>query len=320
MWCKKIFIAVVFAGMANAATAQIVQEPSTLEIYLENDFFNTRGDGTDRYYTNGVRVQYYFSKKKKNFPSNVLIRISDDKNVYSWGLTQNMFTPASIEVEEVQLNDRPYAGALYATHGLNSIDTEKRIRVSSEFMLGVIGPLSFAKETQTWVHNMFNYTIPEGWDNQVPNDIIINYNIQVEKQLMYASGKVLVNGIVETFNGTMYNAMSAGINMRVGRFHNYFEPNTASGKAQLFVHMKPSVRVVYSNALLQGGLISNISDKAGGYSLSKDQLERINAFYEIGLVYQRPKFGITVLQKIRTAEFKGGEAQEIGNISINARL
>ena len=63
-----------------------------------------------------------------------------------------MFTPRNIDIADIQYNDRPYAGALYGIHSLQSTDTGKKTRVSSEIRFGVIGPLSFAKETQT--HNI----------------------------------------------------------------------------------------------------------------------------------------------------------------------
>ncbi len=321
----KLVWTILFVAAAAIVSAQPVLEPSTLRISIENDFFNTRGNGTDRYYTNGLRMEYLFSKEKARFPSNLLIRISDDENLYSWGVAQYMFTPSSIDVEEVQYDDRPYAGALFAIHSLHSFDHRNKIRLTSEIFLGVIGPMSFAGETQKWVHEVINDDIPMGWDNQVPNDIIINYNLQVEKQLLFVPGKLQVSGIVETFNGTLYNAMDAGFTLKIGKFRNCLQPEDFRAgekkrRSQIYVYMKPTVRVVYSNALLQGGIITNLRNDPGGYSLHKDQLERINAFYDVGLVYQRPRFGISIMQKMRTAEFKGGAAQEVGNITMAFKL
>ena len=202
-----------------------MNEKHSLRIVWDNDFINLRGDGTDRYYTNGMRIDYFYTKKQKaKFPSSLLLNISDDNNnIYGLGIAQFMFTPKNIAVPDIQYNDRPYAGALYSILSLQSINKTNKTKVTSEIRLGVMGPMSFAKETQTWAHRVINYTKPEGWDNQVPNDIILNYNIGIEKQILQPSKKLLLVGIFETYSGTVYNAAGAGFMLRVGKFNNYFD-------------------------------------------------------------------------------------------------
>lgn len=318
---------ILLVTLANNVSAQAAKEKHSLRIFWDNDFINLRGDGTDRYYTNGLRIDYFYTKKQKaKFPSSLLLNISDDNNnIYGWGLAQFMFTPKNISVPDIQFNDRPYAGALYSIHSLQSVDKIKKAKVTSEIRLGVIGPLSFAKETQTWAHRVINYTKPEGWHNQVPNDIILNYNISIEKQILQPSKNLLVIGVIETFSGTTYNAAGAGFMLRVGRFNNYFDrfsvrKITAKNKSQLYVFMKPAVRVVLSNALLQGGLIDQISPQSNGYVLSKDQIERLIVLYDVGITFEKPKYSITITQKFIGPEFKGQYTQEFGNLNLQFKL
>lgn len=317
----------LLANLANNVSAQASNEKHSLRILWDNDYINVRGDGTDRYYTNGVRLDYFYTKKQKaKFPSSLLLNISkENNNIFGWGLAQFMFTPRNIDVADIQYNDRPYAGALYGIHSLQSIDKIKKIKVTSEIRFGVIGPLSFAKETQTWVHNAFNYTKPLGWHNQVPNDIILNYNISIEKQMLQPSKNLLVVGIIETFSGTTYNAAGAGFMLRAGKFNNYFDNISVSqknnkSKSQLYVFMKPAIRVVLSNALLQGGLINQISPQSTGYVLSKDQVERLIVLYDVGVTFEKPKYSVTITQKFIGAEFKGQYTQEFGNLTMQFKL
>lgn len=308
-------------GMAQAAN-----EKYALRIHWDNDFINLRGDGTDRYYTNGLRIDYLYTKiKKAKFPSSLLLNISDNNNnIYGWGIAQFMFTPKNIDVPDIQYNDRPYAGALYSIHSLQSINSAKEIKVISELRLGVLGPLSFAKETQTWVHRIINDTKPAGWNNQVPNDIIINYNINIEKKMLHPSKSIMVIGNIETFNGTVYNAAGAGFMLRAGKFNNYFTnltelPATADNKTQLFLFIKPSARLVLSNALLQGGIL-NQPNPRDVYVLNKDQIERLVMLYDMGVTFENPKFSITVSQKFISAEFKVQYTQEFGNLVMQIKL
>lgn len=321
---KKWFtIGILLSIFPGSLLAQNDETPY-INVSVENDLFVFKGDATDRYYTNGVRLDYFYQKEKRKFPSSLLLKISEDKNVFGWGLAQYMFTPSQIDIPTVQYGDRPYAGALFAIHSLSSYDYSKKIKVTSELYLGVMGPLSLAEETQIWVHGIFNYTKPLGWKNQVPNDIIINYNLRLEKEMIYVPEKLFVTGTIETFNGTLYNAMGAGFIVRLGRVHNFFEPKIGSvsgkKKSQLYVFLKPTVRTIYYNALLQGGIITNIKKSHDGYILNKDQIERISVFTEAGIVYERPQINFMLKQKMRTAPIKGGNALEVGNLSIGFKL
>lgn len=320
---KWVTIGVLFLILANSVLAQNA-EVSFINLSVENDLFIFKGDATDRYYTNGVRLDYFYESKKRKFPSSLLLKISEDKNIYGWGIAQYMFTPSRIDIPDIQYNDRPYAGTFFAIHSLSSYDYSKKLKVTSELYFGVMGPLSLAEETQIWVHGLFNYTKPEGWKNQVPNDIVINYNLRLEKEMIYVPEKLFVTGTLETYNGTLYNAMGAGFILRAGRVSNFFDPQSKFSsdkkKARFFVVLKPTLRVIYYNALLQGGIITNISDSHKGYILNKDQIERLNVFAEAGLVYEHPKMKIMFMQKMRTAPIKNGNALEVGNVSLGVKL
>ena len=317
----------LFLFHSLSATAQQMNENKSLRIVWDNDYINLRGDGSDRYYTNGMRIDYFYTKKQKaKFPSSLLLNISDyNNNIYGLGLAQFMFTPKNISVPDIQYNDRPYAGALYSILSLQSIDKIEKTKVLSEIRLGVLGPMSFAKETQTWAHRVIEVTNPEGWNNQVPNDIILNYNISIEKQILQPSKKLLLVGVFETYSGTVYNAAGAGFMLRVGKFINYFDAGpvpkeTERKNTQLFVFMRPVVRVVLSNALLQGGLINRITQNAEGYTLNKDQIERVVVLYDVGIAFEKAKFSIMISQKSIGAEFKGQYTQEYGSLSLQFKL
>lgn len=311
----------------NARSQSVNNEKHSIRISWDNDFMNFRGDGTDRYYTNGIRLDYFYTKKQKaKFPSSLLLNISEENNnLYGLGLAQFMFTPRNIGLADIQFDDRPYAGALYGVLSLESRDTINKIKITSEIFIGVIGPLSFADEAQTWAHRVIDYTKPLGWHNQVPNDIILNYNISLEKQILYYPRKISVSGIMETFSGTLYNAAGAGFILRAGKYNSEFQElqlqkNKSRNRYQLYVFMKPVIRAVLSNSLLQGGLISQLTDNQEGYTLSKDQIERVVVLYDVGLVYSRPKWSILISQKFRTAEFKGQYTQEFGNITFQRKF
>lgn len=318
---KFLQLLLVIASINNAS-AQMLNKKHSISILLDNDYLNTRGSGTDRYYTNGIRIDFFYAKKQKTkFPSSLLLNISDN-NTYGWGIAQFMFTPKNIALPDIQYNDRPYAGALYGIHSLQSIDNVKKVKVNSQIFLGVLGPLSFSKETQTWVHRAINSTIPQGWDNQLPTDLILNYNINIEKEMLSYPKAISLNVVIETFIGTLYNAAGVGYLLKVGRFNNFFDDILVSEKSsekrfQLYLFMKPVARVVLSNATLQGGLLNRNIE----YAMGSDQLERLTVIYNIGVVCELAQYGSILLnQRLLTPEFKGQYNQEVGSITIQLKL
>lgn len=87
---------------------------------------------------------------------------------------QSIFTPRDPSSNVLILTDRPYAGLLYVgmswnqrrnfpQENLEMLDTR-------EITLGVIGPWSFAKQSQNVVHETIGVDRFQGWGNQLKNE------------------------------------------------------------------------------------------------------------------------------------------------------
>ncbi len=161
-----------------------------LKLSWDNDFFNLRGEGTDRGYTNGLNLEVYYTKHvPPRFLSKLLMTVNDSSdNIYGWGLTQKLYTPIDISKEEIQAGDRPYAGVLFLSHVLISSDHVKKQKLTTSVSFGVIGKYAFGEEVQTWVHDLIHYQRPKGWDNQIANDIVLTYYINYEKKYSVPQG------------------------------------------------------------------------------------------------------------------------------------
>lgn len=149
----------------------------TLGVYFENDMFA----GTDRYYTNGFKLSWS-SPDLENYGDsryaspllplfNLIPYINDQayqKNlVYAFG--QNIYTPSDTQATELITNDRPYAGWLYLGFGVVWKDSE--VRNSLVLDIGVVGPWSYAQQTQRLIHDLRGLDHPNGWDNQLGNEL-----------------------------------------------------------------------------------------------------------------------------------------------------
>ena len=89
----------------------------------------------------------------------------------SISLGQNIYTPEDTESSDLVKDDRPYAGILYYAIGFHS--KSSRRMDSLEFLLGIVGPHSYAEETQEKVHELSNNDIFNGWNNQLKDEPVL---------------------------------------------------------------------------------------------------------------------------------------------------
>ena len=153
----------------------IAAQAGSMVINSENDFFGSAG--TDRYYTNGVKITVIPEEPPRwaNWLGDKFCSWEDRaknrrKAAFSFG--QNIYTPRDIERSDLIINDRPYGGWLYA--GVAIHDRTERQLETTELILGMVGPQSYAREVQTWWHEnvigLNNTREPLGWNNQLKNE------------------------------------------------------------------------------------------------------------------------------------------------------
>ena len=160
-------------------------------LFLENDVcYNT-----DRYYTHATRLQY----------------TTDNNLGYSIG--QNMYTPVDKLDPNLIPNDRPYAGYLYASV-FDTIYTNNG-EFFWELQAGVVGPDSFAKQTQIWIHEHIGSEIPLGWDNQIYNHlatlIMLRYTTHLCDSKYFA-----IDPYIGLEAGNLEDDVNAGFNIYLG--------------------------------------------------------------------------------------------------------
>src|ERR1700748_1549253 len=115
------FLLFILAGawVTGPLCAQQATDPPShmFRIYEDNDGINILGQGTDDAYTNGTRIDYFYTLRHRSrlFLDKVLPHAGDSSvNVYGWGLMQVMYTPDDISNPDYQPDDYPWSGALTA--------------------------------------------------------------------------------------------------------------------------------------------------------------------------------------------------------------
>jgi hypothetical protein len=88
---KQIYhILIFFVITAFIINSNYAQNRQLLRIDLNNDFLNITGNGTDKAYTNGIRIDYFYTRKNNN-RSSLLLQLlpragSGSNELYSVGL------------------------------------------------------------------------------------------------------------------------------------------------------------------------------------------------------------------------------------------
>jgi lipid A 3-O-deacylase len=329
----------IFLNFLNAAVIMLIIAPlyaqqkkdkpeiQFLRFTESNDFIDVRGQGTDRLFTNGTKIDFFYTKPpKRNFLTKLLIPInSGADDLYGIGITQLTFTPNDISRRDIITDDRPYAGLLYLTHTLISSDHLRKEKLTTEINIGVIGPLSFAKEMQTWLHGLINYQKPMGWGNQVKNDFLLNYQIQYEKSLISPSDKFEAIGLIEADAGLLSNKITAGLTFRVGRYNPYFSNYEKPGmklntgdiskykKSQFYFHVKPTFTVLMDNSTLQGGMFTG---RQSVYTITADDIKRVYMQFEYGFLFSIKRFAFSVKETFISAEFKNAPTTQFGSFTF----
>ncbi len=274
-----------------------------LRLIIDNDLFI----GTDRHYTHGTYLSWYESV----MPYTNFIGTITGKR---YAIGQYLYTPSDITSPYLLQDDRPYGGVLYMskTYYVHSYNRTK----SYSFVAGVVGEISLADKTQSFVHEIVNSKKPMGWDNQLNNEMILNLLYQDQHKLICTSYFSLSgnNGVAL---GNLHSYINLGIMSKFGwNIYSHdiimIEPlprrKLSFRDISIYGFVSADNRLVARNMFLDGNLFSEshrvkrnilVSDFSYGLSVM---------LYNINVTY-----GITK----RSKEFEGQKNNNsFGSISI----
>jgi lipid A 3-O-deacylase len=163
-----------------AARADVVPEAisddsrGAFTLLFENDIFGAQGN--DRHYTQGLRFSYLTREERvwdwvRNGARALPFYPDGGRIRATYSLGQNLYTPEDISTLDLVEDDRPYAAWLYAAVGLVA-DTRHSLD-AVEFSVGVVGPAALGEELQSWVHGIIDSPDPQGWHNQLHNELTL---------------------------------------------------------------------------------------------------------------------------------------------------
>jgi lipid A 3-O-deacylase len=296
-------------GPGKAENIITVSSTKFVRVNFDNDIL----DNTDRYYTNGIRIDI-ISPFLRAFPlSRLMIPYrGTGTNYYGLSIVQKMYTPSTTKIGGILYGDRPYAASLYVGTFKITNDPVKRIRQTCELDLGVIGPYSLGGVVQKSFHAAVpTNNEPLGWVYQVQNDLILNYDFCLEKGV-YSGRSFELNLSGRGAIGTLFTNFGGSMTIRAGRFNPYFV-NLGIQQArmnhqqkltnfQVYFFADLSGKVVGYDATLQGGLLNHSSV----YTLPGDEISRLVLDGCAGITMSMGGFRLDVGQYLLSPEFHGG--------------
>ncbi len=293
----------------NTESFRTINSDKYFRIYYENDFFT----GKDRDYTQGIYIEKVHPGIRHFFLTGLLWRPANSFLKYGLAVEHNAYTPNYIDRRAIQYGDRPYAGTLMLKTFITAINQKKKERVSTVLSTGVIGPWAGGEQMQQTIHHWINYTQPLGWHNQVSNDLLLNYQINFEKELFGSWGWLSLGSFSTIRAGTLSDKLATGFSLMTGRFSSPYQvSNTALKKWYWHLYYQPLISLVGYDASLEGPLFNRSSP----YTIPAGEIRRVTFQHRYGVVIMRKGLYLEYFQTGTTEEFNNYIFHRTGGIQV----
>lgn len=276
--------------------------------------------GQDRYYTNGLFINYRHATDQQKLTDKL------EKVIWEFTVGQKMYNPGSGSAPIPALHDRPFAGYLYAGSNV-SLFSKKESILKFGLDLGTVGPDALGEDAQELLHKIVGFYELAGWQYQIKNELAVNFTAQYTKLLTRAKNSKTDLSLESYANiGTTFSGAGAGILLRTGKINQLFNSaatnaaisnNSATAKLvknEFFFYAKPQINFVAYDATVQGSMFNTNSPVVF-------DVKPIVFAQQIGLNYSTPRFTIDYSLLFKSREIKStAKAHQYGTISMYYRF
>lgn len=307
---KFVFISLFFSILYVTVTVADAEARSALIFAVANDGVVLN----DNDFTHGLSLGYYRDIEEVSWVAAPLEAIGMDKNSrqYKLGfqLTQMMWSPLDISKEYPEPDERPYAGIIALETELALMGHENADKFT--LYLGVIGPSSYMEETQTFMHEIIKSPTPNGWDNQVEQQALINVNYE-KQHLLYRRTTQTSTGIelsnsMRLMAGNYRSEVATGLIARWGQdLENSFASSSINRQAPvnagLITGENPGYNLFagidglyrFNDITLDGEVPSEV------YPVTVEPWQLTAA---LGIVYYRANWGASITFAAKSSEYR----------------
>lgn len=283
--------------------SEIEGQTNSHNLFFELNVANDMTYFTDHYFSSGIELSIYAPFMARSPVNRILLSAGKNAlNYNGFSFTHNMYTPIYIDTLSNRHIDHPFAAYLLLGNKQKSFNSSRRYILISELQLGIIGSAAGGEVFQNTLHDYIPIAGPvDGWENQVSNDLCVQYSALFEKGLVDIHWFEL-NANVGGKLGIPYTETQMGLYFRAGYFDDYFQHIGVNRDRiwQVWLFCAGNVRYVAYNAVLQGGLFN------AGEAKTLQSIQPVLWHSRFGgtLVYKSIKFEIA--QEVISPSFETG--------------
>ena len=240
------------------------QKPAEIGLITDNDLYTSPIN--DQYYTAGMEFFYrYLSDHQSE-------RVA--KKIYDFRVGQYIYNPQSVRAEDINVNDRPFAGYLFGEFGINYFYNNESV-LKLNIQGGVVGPEAGAEAVQKGLHKLIGYPTVRGWQYQITTTVAAQLGVYYSHKILGGCFKEKVDFHVlgELNAGTIWNSASIGGMMRISlkrplqAMYNSSLHNAVLNKdkesykqhRELFLYLNPNVQYMQYDATIEGSHFNDTS-------------------------------------------------------------
>ena len=327
---RPFLVVALLLVLASAVRAADLSGSYTL--LVENDVFT----GTDRHYTNGLRLSYLSRQDDvpdyiRKFAAAMPFVDPGARLRAGYALGHNIYTPNNISATALVPDERPYAGYLYAGMAVvaegdsiigDTLDTW-------ELDIGIVGPSALGEEIQNNFHRAIGSPEAQGWANQLKDEPVLSLTHERKWRHLWRHPRTgLGFDITPHVGGSIGNLatyLHLGATVRLGQDlsrdygpprirpslpgSGFFLPQDGVG---WYVYAGVDGRAIANNIFLDGNTFRD--------SHSVDKKTWVGDL-QVGLVLTLTRVQVAYTHVYRTREFSGQDSGDhFGAVSISARF
>lgn len=249
-------LATVFLAGCMAVSAQ---RPHEIGVVSDNDLYVSTV--SDKYYTAGFEFFYRYLNRGSN---------DSVKTITDFRIGQYIFNPRTRKASDPEVIDRPFAGYLFAEGGKGYFREREVLKWNAQ--VGIVGPASFAEQTQKGIHFLFGYKRVYGWEHQVHNTLALQLGGFYARSL--ARGQDLdLNVQAEVNGGTVLMGGTVGLLSRIrlsGSLRSLKDSNLYGAalseagsdvEREFYFFVNPGLKVQWHDATIEGSVFDDDSPK-----------------------------------------------------------
>lgn len=250
---------IIFCLCLLASLSAMAQHrPAEAGIVSDNDLYVSTV--SDKYYTAGFEFFYRYLNKAST---------DEVKKITDFRIGQYIFNPRTRQAADPGRIDRPFAGYLFAEAGKGYFRSRSVLKWYTQ--IGIVGPDSFAEETQKGIHWLFGYKRVYGWEHQIRNAWAAQLGGSYARTLSYTPN-FDVNFQAEAYAGTVMSGGRIGFLSRIrlwGALKPLHQSNLYEGALsadassysdhEFYFYVSPNFKYQGHDATIEGSLFDNDS-------------------------------------------------------------